>query len=100
MLALQEKAAKRAEITLDTILNDIEDDQERARKLGQIATAMQGNALKAKLTGHDINRHEIGAPGEFDNMRSDEIAAKLLEMLEEAGIIGPTIDVTPSDVTE
>ena len=68
---------------------------------------MQGNALKAKLKGYMVERKEVGAPGEFESMRADELAATLVKMLREYGLsvieddAGPEmIDVTPGEATE
>src|SRR5262249_46927437 len=77
---LQQRAARRSEITLNSILEDIEEDRALARELGQTATAMQGNALKAKLKGYMVDRKEVGGPGAFEAMDAEQLTAALVKI--------------------
>ena len=54
----------------------------RAHKRWTTATNRQRSARqrrKSILTGHRIERAEIGAPGEFDAMSDDELLASIRE---------------------
>jgi hypothetical protein len=94
---LQEVTAKRKEVTRESLLDDIEEDRQLARSLGQMSAAMTGNALKARITGKDVARVEVSTIN-FEAMRSDEIEAALIKLLQDHGVIAedpPMIDVTP-----
>jgi hypothetical protein len=41
---------------------------------------------KAHIGGNIIDRKEVGAPGAFESMRSDEIEAALLKVLQDHGV--------------
>ena len=56
---------KRHEITVDSLLADLESDRELAHIEGQGAAAVQATMAKARLLGLIVSRKEAGAPGEF-----------------------------------
>jgi phage terminase small subunit len=76
---LQELAAmttKRHEITVDTLITDLEDDRQLARTEGQASAAVQATMAKARLLGLIIDRKESGAPGDFAGLQTaDEVIA-------------------------
>jgi hypothetical protein len=55
---LQNASAKRAEITLDSLLADMERIQQAAEAAGQNAAAVSAAKLKAELAGHYVQRKE------------------------------------------
>jgi len=61
---------KRSDISVDSLLNDLAEDRQMARKLGQPSAAMKGTELIAKLVGLLIERKESGKPGEFDGLET------------------------------
>lgn len=70
---LQELAAmatKRHEITVDTLLDDLETDRRLAHQAAQSGAAVAATMAKAKLLGLVVERKEAGAPGEFSNLHS------------------------------
>lgn len=63
-------AAKRHEITVDTLLDDLETDRRLAHQAAQSGAAVAATMAKAKLLGLVVERKEAGAPGEFSNLHS------------------------------
>jgi len=41
---------------------------------------------QASLAGPIVDREEVGTPGEFENMRADELAAALMKMMADHGL--------------
>jgi hypothetical protein len=62
--------AKRHEITVDTLLEDLEADRQLAHRAEQSGGAVTATMSKARLLGLVVDRKESGAPGEFANMQS------------------------------
>ncbi len=69
---LHTMAAKRAEITVDTLLSDLEEDRALAHGEGQGSAAVQATMAKARLLGLIVDRKETGKPGEFDSLQSTD----------------------------
>jgi len=67
---LRAMALKRHEITVDSLLNDLEVDRKLAHESGQSGAAVSATMAKAKLLGLIVERTERGAPGEFQNLQS------------------------------
>lgn len=67
---LQAMALKRHEITVDTLLGDLEADRGLAHREGQGSAAVQATMAKARLLGLIVDRKETGKPGEFENMQT------------------------------
>lgn len=70
---LQERGAKRAEITIESLTDMLREDRELARELKQPAAAVSAVDKLAKLYGHMIERKEVGRPGDFSRMTEDEL---------------------------
>lgn len=65
---------KRHEITVDTLLADLESDRALAHCEGQGSAAVQATMAKARLLGLIVDRKETGKPGEFEGMNTvDEV---------------------------
>ena len=45
---------------------------------------------KAKLTGHIIDRREVGQPGEFDHLSDAELVSEAARLARELGLPVPT----------
>jgi hypothetical protein len=56
---------KKTEVTIESLLDDLAEDRELARELGQPSAAIAATQLTAKLCGLLVDRKETGAPGEF-----------------------------------
>lgn len=63
---------KRHEITVDTLLADLEADRGLAHSEGQGSAAVQATMAKARLLGLIVDRKETGKPGEFDSMQTTD----------------------------
>ena len=46
---------------------------------------------KAKITGHIIDRREVGDAGAFDALTDEELVAKAAQKARELGIAGPQL---------
>ena len=68
MARLPGRGAERAEVTLASLLAELEEARLLAIKENQSSAAVQATMGKAKLTGHIIDRREVGRPGEFDHL--------------------------------
>lgn len=64
---LQHRDAVRAEITVASLVEELENDRQLAIGRGQAAAAVAATMGKAKITGQQIDRTEIGQPGQFEN---------------------------------
>jgi hypothetical protein len=67
---LHNMTAKRHEITVDTLLADLETDRALAHCEGQGSAAVQATMAKARLLGLIVDRKETGKPGEFESLQS------------------------------
>jgi hypothetical protein len=56
------------------------------------STTDTNTVLNTAAGSKDVARVEHGAPGAFEHMRSDEIAAALLKVLADHGIIVSAVD--------
>lgn len=73
---LHNMTAKRHEITVDTLLADLETDRALAHCEGQGSAAVQATMAKARLLGLIVDRKETGKPGEFESLQSvDDVVA-------------------------
>jgi len=73
---LQAMAAKREDITVHSLLADLEEDRGLAHREGQGSAAVQATMAKARLLGLIVDRKEAGKPGDFDALQSaDEVIA-------------------------
>jgi phage terminase small subunit len=70
---LQEGAAARAEVTVASILNELEDARKLAAEINQPSAAVAATLGKAKVAGLIVERKEVGKPGDFEGMNVDEL---------------------------
>jgi hypothetical protein len=92
---LQQRGAERAEVTVASLIADLDEDRKLARGAGHASAAVAATMAKAKLLGLFIDRKEVGAPGEYadlENMSADELRAVLERELEAAGLRLVAID--------
>lgn len=61
---------KRHEITVDSLLADLETDRALAHSQGQGSAAVQATMAKARLLGLIVDRKESGAPGDFATLQT------------------------------
>jgi hypothetical protein len=80
---LTERAAARVvakqQITKEKLVEWHNDVRERGMKSGQLSAADTAIKEISILTGHRIEKSEIGQPGEFDSFSDDELERALIE---------------------
>jgi phage terminase small subunit len=77
---LQAQAAKKSEVTVQSLLAELETARERADSAEQFSAAVRAIEAKAKVSGVLTQKIEIGGPGDFDKCETTEaVAAKMLE---------------------
>jgi phage terminase small subunit len=64
------RAMKRSDITVETLLADLETDRALAHCEGQGSAAVQATMAKARLLGLIVDRKETGKPGEFEGLQT------------------------------
>ena len=77
VVELQQKVARKAEITLESLLQEAETQRKAALGAKQYAAANGALKLKAELSGHIIQRREDVTP----RLSEAEIDARLCELL-------------------
>ena len=82
---LQAAASKSAEVSVASLLQELEDAREKASNLDQLSAAVRAIEAKAKVSGLLINRTEIGGPGAFAEAETIEevIEATVRQMTSE-----------------
>ena len=73
---LKERGAARAEVSVASLLSELEDARLLALKLGQASAAVAATMGEAKITGHIIDRREVGDAGAFDDMTDEELISE------------------------
>jgi hypothetical protein len=83
----------------DVLFGHLKADQAETILAAAYANKQYGAAVtalreKAVLSGHRIERSEIGGPGEFESMNDDELERVLIERLGELGFsLSPIVDI-------
>jgi hypothetical protein len=79
-------AAARAQVTVESILDELEDARKQAAEINQPSAAVSATVAKAKLAGLIVDRKEVGKPGEFEGMNVDELREHVSRAIEKLGI--------------
>ena len=84
LLELQQAVAKKSGVTVQSLLDELEDARVKASSLEQFGTVVKAVAEKAKISGLLTTRIEIGEAGAFDACESfedlaDEMLSKMIE---------------------
>jgi hypothetical protein len=77
--------AKKAAVTLESLVEMQQKLYDKAYDTGQLSAGVAAGKEISVLTGHRIERAEIGGPGEFDHLTDDELERVLIEHLGELG---------------
>lgn len=77
--------AARAEVTIASLVNELDQARTEALRLGQVSAAVAATMGKAKVTGQIIDRAEVGKPGEFDSMTENELLEFIISNIKELG---------------
>lgn len=80
------KAAERAVLTAQTILDELEQARLLALSLEQPAAMVAASLGRAKVGGLIIDRRENGGPGDFSKMSDDELREYAAQMAANLGI--------------
>ena len=88
---IQYGGAVRAEVSVGSLLAELEAARLLALKVGQASAAAQCTMGKAKITGHIVDRREVGDVGAFDALTDDELVAHAVKKARELGIAGPRL---------
>lgn len=81
---LQAQAAKRKQVTVATIVEELEEARGVAKDQAQGAAMVAASSAKAKVLGLSVERIEQGKPGDFTQADTSEQVANAL--LKQAGI--------------
>ena len=78
---LQSAVAKKSEVTVQSLLDELEYARSRADSLDQLSAAVKATSEKAKISGLLIQRVEVGTPDEFnlDGASDETIAEKVIK---------------------
>jgi phage terminase small subunit len=91
LLELAAMAANRNNVTVDSLLQELDEARSHAAGIGQPAAMVQATMGKARITGHIVNRSEAGKPGDFAGMDTaadvikaarEELGDDIADMLE------------------
>ena len=94
---------KRADITLDKLLADLQEDRDLARRLEQPSAAIAATQLTAKLCGLLIERKESGAPGDFASAKTPQEVIDMLraELGDDAAkALESLVNTAPDDLVD
>ena len=89
---LQAEHARRKAVTVDSIVDELEEARTIAREEKQTGAMVQASSTKAKLFGMFVDKHEHGAVGSFDETNNTSELAETL--LREAN---PALGIVDSD---
>jgi hypothetical protein len=80
------RVVAKQQITKEKLVEWHNNVRKRGMKSGQLSAADTAIKEISILTGHRIEKSEIGAPGEFDALTDDELERALIEMIQELGL--------------
>jgi hypothetical protein len=91
--------AARANVTVETLIDDSEKVFQRAMEIDQLSAANTAIKVKSVLSGKWIERAEIGAPGEYETMTDDELERQIMERVAKLGFtsVAALADFSPSE---
>jgi hypothetical protein len=80
------KGAERAEVTVASLLNELDHALALAMSIEQPAAAVAAIREKGILSGKRIERLEQGEPGEFERLDDGELLVEIMRMNSEANV--------------
>jgi hypothetical protein len=88
---LQTQAATHKRATVESIVDELEGARQIARDNNQASAMVAASTAKAKILGLEVNRTEVGKPGDFDAINSkEELAEKYLLQANPDALINAT----------
>ena len=82
---LKERGAIRAEVTIASLVQELEDARQLAVERGQAAAAVAATMGKAKVTGQIIDRAEVRTRDDFEDKTAEELIEIVIKGLGELG---------------
>jgi phage terminase small subunit len=82
---LKERGAIRAEVTIASLVQELEDARQLAVERGQASAAVAATMGKAKVTGQIIDRAEVRTPDDFEDKTIEELIEIVSKGLGELG---------------
>src|SRR5262245_23084418 len=82
---LQKRGAARAEVTIASLVSELEEERLEALRLGQISAAVAATMGKAKITGQIVDRAVIRQEDEFSGMTEYQLREFILTQIEAMG---------------
>ena len=73
-------APRKAEVTTESILAELEEARLLALSLDQPAAAVAASMGKAKVSGNLVQRHEHGKLGDFSHLNDEELKESLYDV--------------------
>jgi hypothetical protein len=78
--------AARANVTVETLIDDSEKVFQRAMEINQLSAANTAIKGKGILSGKWVERAEVGTPGEYETMTDDELRRQVMERVARLGL--------------
>ena len=82
---LQERGARRVEVTVESLIAEAEEARQLALANNQASAAVAATREKGVLSGRRIERSEHGKPGDFDTMDDHELEEFIARRQDTAG---------------
>jgi hypothetical protein len=79
--------AARANVTVETLIDDSEKVFQRAMEIGQLSAANTAIKGKGILTGKWVEGAEVGSPGEYDALNDDDLERQIVERMARLGYV-------------
>jgi hypothetical protein len=77
---LQADVAKETKITIEGLLDELEEARKRADSLDQLSAVVKAISEKAKISGLLVQKMEVGGPGDFSKCETvEEVVDDLLK---------------------
>lgn len=80
---LQAVAAQKAEVTVESIAAQLDEDRALAHKKGQAGAAVSASMAKAKLFGLGVDKRETTYNHNYSQMTEDEVLSELASLNQE-----------------
>jgi hypothetical protein len=84
-VALKQCGAIRAEVTIASLVDELEDARQLAVERGQASAAVAATMGKAKVTGQIIDRAEVRSSDDFEDKTTEELIEIVIKGLGELG---------------
>ena len=91
---LKERGAIRAEVTIASLVQELEDARQLAVERGQAAAAVAATMGKAKVTGQIIDRAEVRTPDDFEDKTAEELIEIVIKGTRRAWLQRPALQRT------